>query len=220
MFQSCPSLTTAPVLPAPTLVEGCYGMMFSGCTSLNFVTCLATDISANYCTSNWLDDVASKGTFFTPNTTNWTVGASGIPSGWTRANGEGYPLTPFTLEALMNGEINMINNGIAMKYSKNGGPKITVDPNDGAIINVSEGDKVAFYCNGTNTASYNGIRFVGTANVKAYGNIMSLFDEDNYSTANELPVEEALIALFNSNEKLIDASGLLLPATTLAEYCY
>ena len=34
MFQGCTSLTTAPALPATTLTEFCYGGMFSGCTSL------------------------------------------------------------------------------------------------------------------------------------------------------------------------------------------
>ena len=34
MFQDCTSLTTAPSLPATTLVHGCYQYMFQGCTSL------------------------------------------------------------------------------------------------------------------------------------------------------------------------------------------
>ena len=48
MFQGCFRLTTAPELPAPTLVSCCYQGMFSRCTSLNYVKCLATDISAYY----------------------------------------------------------------------------------------------------------------------------------------------------------------------------
>ncbi len=35
-------LGAAPVLPATTLVYGCYYEMFKGCTSLNNITCLAT----------------------------------------------------------------------------------------------------------------------------------------------------------------------------------
>ena len=34
MFYGCPSLTTAPELPATTLASGCYRYMFSNCTSL------------------------------------------------------------------------------------------------------------------------------------------------------------------------------------------
>ena len=84
MFEGCTSLTTAPALPATTLGDACYISMFSGCTSLNSVTCLATDISASNCTSNWLDGVASSGTFTqAAGMTGWTTGADGIPSGWT-----------------------------------------------------------------------------------------------------------------------------------------
>jgi hypothetical protein len=84
MFGDCTSLTTAPVLPATTLVENCYSDMFSGCTNLSSVTCLATDISANYCTGNWLNGVATTGTFTKASgATSWPTGNSGIPSGWT-----------------------------------------------------------------------------------------------------------------------------------------
>jgi len=78
---------TAPALPATTLAIFCYRSMFQGCTSLNSVTCLATDISASNCTSNWLSGVASTGTFTkAPSMTGWTIdSASGIPTGWTVA---------------------------------------------------------------------------------------------------------------------------------------
>ena len=90
MFEKCSSLTAAPVLPAPTLVDNCYDMMFWGCKNLNSVTCLATDISANDCTFDWLSDVASTGTFTkAPGMTAWTTGADGIPSGWTAIGTDG-----------------------------------------------------------------------------------------------------------------------------------
>jgi hypothetical protein len=37
MFYECTSLTTAPKLPATTLAYGCYSYMFNGCTSLTIV---------------------------------------------------------------------------------------------------------------------------------------------------------------------------------------
>ena len=84
MFEYCTSLTTAPELPATTLASGCYQRMFDSCTNLNYIKCLATDISAYLCTSNWVDVVASSGTFVkAPNMTSWTTGTSGIPTGWT-----------------------------------------------------------------------------------------------------------------------------------------
>ena len=85
MFYGCTSLTTAPELPAPTVAEeGCYANMFYGCSSLNYIKCLATDISGYGCTDYWVDGVASTGTFVKASSmTDWTTGRNGIPSGWT-----------------------------------------------------------------------------------------------------------------------------------------
>lgn len=49
MFSGCTSLTTAPVLPATTLIAGCYSNMFSGCTSLTTAPVLSATTLANYC---------------------------------------------------------------------------------------------------------------------------------------------------------------------------
>lgn len=87
MFAGCTSLTIAPTLSATTLAEYCYYNMFRNCTSLNSVTCLATDISASNCTSYWLYNVASSGTFTKAAGMNdWPRGISGIPSTWTINN--------------------------------------------------------------------------------------------------------------------------------------
>ena len=85
MFQRCTSLTTAPALPATTLTDSCYGGMFYYCSNLNYIKCLATDISASNCTSSWVNYVqTNSGTFIkNPNMTGWTTSTSGIPSGWT-----------------------------------------------------------------------------------------------------------------------------------------
>ena len=84
MFQNCTSLIAAPELPATTLTTRCYQNMFSSCTNLNSIKCLATSISATNCTNNWVNGVASSGTFTKASSmTRWTTGASGIPSGWT-----------------------------------------------------------------------------------------------------------------------------------------
>ena len=83
MFRNCTSLTAAPELPATELIEYCYNNMFRNCTNLNYIKCLATDISATSCTSNWVSEVAPTGTFVKYlNMNNWTTGVSGIPSGW------------------------------------------------------------------------------------------------------------------------------------------
>ena len=87
MFGRCSKLTTAPELPATKLAQNCYGSMFYNCTNLNYIKCLATNISASRCTSNWVSGVASTGTFVkAASMTKWTTGANGIPSGWTVQN--------------------------------------------------------------------------------------------------------------------------------------
>lgn len=91
MFSGCHALTTAPELPATTLVEECYKDMFMYCSHLNSITCLATDISAYKCTSNWVFLVASTGTFYKAEGMNdWELNSvNGIPEGWTVSNAGG-----------------------------------------------------------------------------------------------------------------------------------
>ena len=84
MFYGCGSLQKAPDLPALTLVQGCYYQMFMGCGNMTSLKCLATDISAGYCTNMWLYNVANSGTFIkNAEMSSWTRGANGIPEGWT-----------------------------------------------------------------------------------------------------------------------------------------
>ena len=95
MFAGDIALTKTPVLPATKLKDGCYQRMFYNCRSIVEVTCLATDIAATDCTTEWLFYTADKGTFTknsgirTPDdevdetTQAWTYGPSGIPYNWT-----------------------------------------------------------------------------------------------------------------------------------------
>ena len=84
MFNGCTSLRTAPVLPATTLTTHCYALMFYRCKNLNYIKCLATDISADGCLSNWVKEVITNGTFVKNKNATWDVtGVSGIPTGWT-----------------------------------------------------------------------------------------------------------------------------------------
>ena len=83
MFYGCTSLTTAPALPAKTLAESCYYYMFQNCASLNSITVYADDISALNCTTDWLSNVASSGTFRNLGSVIYPTGTSGIPTGWT-----------------------------------------------------------------------------------------------------------------------------------------
>ena len=84
MFNGCTSLTTAPELLATTLVSRCYNNMFYECPSLNYIKCLATDISAELCLYSWVNGVARTGTFVkAASMSDWTRDENGIPEGWT-----------------------------------------------------------------------------------------------------------------------------------------
>ena len=108
MYYGCTSLTKGSDLPATNLVLNCYYMMYNGCSSLtdtgtlgflvtaesscdrmfqscshlNYIKCLATDISATNCLRNWTNGVSSTGTFIQAEGVEWPRGASGIPTGW------------------------------------------------------------------------------------------------------------------------------------------
>ena len=76
------SITTAPDLLAQVLVYDCYEGMFDDCHNLNYIKCLAKDISASASTLGWVQAVASSGTFVKDANTDWTRGTSGIPTRW------------------------------------------------------------------------------------------------------------------------------------------
>ena len=129
---------------------------------------------------------------------------------------------PLTVQALTDGTI-VVNNPQQypkkMKYSLNGGDKTTMSST--TTIDVSQGDKVQFYGEGTRITSYRGTTIAGgTAQVKVYGNIMSLVDETGFATNTTLTESNTFPALFAGNANLTDASGLLLPATTMKKCCY
>ena len=132
--------------------------------------------------------------------------------------------TPLTIEAITGGNIEVYRPKSGMRYKINDGEMITWTGNltwAEKTITVVAGDKVQFYGNGTTITSYSGTRFNGgTAQVKVYGNIMSLVDETGFATATTLTAEKAFYQLFYNYSALKDVSGLLLPATTLSSNCY
>ena len=94
MFYGCTSLTTAPALPATTLADYCYRHMFHKCTKLNYIKALFTTTPSTTYTSNWVNGVASTGTFVKNKDATWNVtGVHGIPEGWTVVN-----LITFTID--------------------------------------------------------------------------------------------------------------------------
>ena len=246
MFQNCRSLTKAPVLPAASLTAACYQYMFDGCNALNEITCLATNVSATDCLTNWVRNVASIGTFHkAPEMAGWATGTSGIPANWTVEDITTDYQTPFeeqyfTIESLEDG--NTITLTIpavittsymtSVSYSTDNGATWNTTDIDGTAktITVSlanSGDKVLFkglgrtltYGNShDNEQSY----FSASKQYIVYGNIASLLYGDDFEDKTQFPNNSARTyqGLFAYSDELISAQNLVLPYTILAGHCY
>ena len=217
--------------------------MFSGCSSLNYVKCLATDMSAAGCTNNWLGSVAATGTFVKAAAADWSgmttsIDVAGIPEGWTVEDYFDPYSTPLTFEAIETGTINIDNpNTLTIEYNKNGGAWTSVSTNP-INITVDANDVVQFRGNNTCYWASGGsgelvTRFTATNNVYVYGNVMSLIDKTDFATNMTLTEEFALSYLFtapgadiysfysnNTTIKSHASKDLVLPATTLTGTCY
>lgn len=144
---------------------------------------------------------------------------TGYNVSWRMAQTTVTNATPMTLKAITAGTIVVNEPKSGMQYTLNGGAKTALT--ETTTIDVAVGDKVAFYGNGTGITAYNGTTISGgTALCIASGNIMSLVDEAGYNTNTTVPANNAFQGLFSENTKLISASELLLPATTLKNLCY
>ena len=146
--------------------------------------------------------------------------------GWRMTKGDNMLTTPLTLEAKTAGTIHIKKPTVGMKYKKNDEGKVTISTTDDIDINVSAGDKVQFFGNGTDITSYSDDShttdiYDGTAECYIYGNIMSLVNESGFASATSVSAN-AFRNLFADNRKLYNhpTKRLVLPATTLAENCY
>jgi len=138
---------------------------------------------------------------------------------------------PLTLEAIEDGTINVkfdagLDLANPITYTKNG-----VEYSGGTTdyaITVSAGDKVSFHS--TNAAlgkivdlSYKHPTIKPTNRCYIYGNIMSMInDAGDFATDETIGGDYAFYALFRGADKLEShpINDLLLPATTITEYCY
>ena len=233
MFEGCTSLVTAPTLPATTLVEECYSGMFYGCTSLNRITCLAIDISATNCTDNWVNGVCPAGRFTrAEENAYWITGVNGIPNGWEKRI-YGVPVPFFKTKALTDGVIVFeIPSRVtttyltSMSYSTDNDETWTTVNNTSSTVTievpVTANQEVLWVGSGQALAYSTGYfsRFHGTASFNVEGNIMSLIKPDFYDNpVYTLNRNYQFYGLFRSSE-VVDASNLILPATTLYNYCY
>ena len=229
MFYGCSSLTTAPQLPATTLIGYCYQYMFYGCSSLNYIKMLATDVSATDCLTSWVTDVASSGTFVKDASVTLPTGENGIPNGWTIENVNDYSSEYFTIESLEdNNQIGIVDSdarSISISTDKRTWTTVTPNAEPTYFITLNVGGKV--YIKGSNNSYKNNSwpqhgYFTSTGQFNVSGNIMSLIYADDFKNKTTLSSsnDSAFSCLFYNAKKLISAEHLVLPATTLVNYCY
>ena len=137
---------------------------------------------------------------------------------------------PLTFNILSAGTINWTasNTSIAktIDYKLNNGDWILITSNTGSsvpTITVNPGDKIQFRGNntqyGNSSSNYNSFRG-STASFEAEGNIMSLIYGDDFKNRLTISSDYTFESLFEECAKLVSAENLILPATTLANYCY
>ncbi len=137
-----------------------------------------------------------------------------------------YPLDYFTLTSTGSTSVDLNKVGspadIVLEYRKNEGAWTSYTI--GSSVSLSDGETLQFRSDedGNDTFSqgisnYYFIEATGTGTISASGNIMSLLDRSLESVT--VP-QNAFWWLFKSCSKLVGASELELPATSLADYCY
>lgn len=98
-------------------------------------------------------------------------------------------------------------------------------------IPVQAGDKISFYANGTGSTTNNSFMYIHTDYntwCDVYGNIMSLKDgldsdfnpSEDFKSSVTITNDYEFYGLFLNNNSIQDASGVVLPATTLTAHCY
>jgi hypothetical protein len=105
---------------------------------------------------------------------------------------------------------------------------LTIDNTDQSFsVTLGMGEKLYLkgtgnrYAKGYDSGYYS--NFSATGNYVVYGNIMSLLYGDDFASHTSFPTNSNYVfggGLFKNNTTLVSAENMVLPATTLAKYCY
>lgn len=138
-----------------------------------------------------------------------------------------YSLDYLTFRVTNGGTLRWMSNGSgyakAIEYSINDGNWTSITAGSSSYITVATGDVVRF--RGTNTTyagsktNYAGFDSGGTAVFDIEGNIMSLIYGDNFVGQTAMTGTYNFCSIFKLS-KVVSAENLILPATTLTNYCY
>ena len=149
-----------------------------------------------------------------------------------------YSMDYLTFQILENGVIpwkaNTTTKTIEYSLNNRAWTSITSTAN-GVMISVSQGDTIRFrgnnttYCNankeqysgfGLGQAGANGDYVSNAASFNVEGNVMSLIYGDNFINQTSFPSGTYNLCSLFKKAKVVSAENLILPATTLTQYCY
>ena len=126
-----------------------------------------------------------------------------------------------TFEAIEDGKFTFTGTSSnSLSYSLDDGQTWTALASGSASPTVTAGNKIMW--KGTCTPNNNGIgNFSSTGTFNVQGNIMSLLFGDDFTNKTNLTGKDyAFYRLFYQNASIKSAKNIILPATTLASYCY
>lgn len=141
---------------------------------------------------------------------------------WNTKEKTDYSKKYLTFEIVSGGTLVIEKNDNDLYYSKNDADFIQLT-NSYNELPLNEGDIIRFYGNNnTFNNNYNAVfrtKFQTNLHYNVYGNIMSLLYGQNFIGKTSFDYNEVFMYLFFKN-KIISAKNLILPATTLTNYCY
>ena len=128
-----------------------------------------------------------------------------------------FSLLPLYIDAIEDLTIKFSNN---YEYSKDNAT--WTSGTSSTSISASAGERVYFRASGLTATSSAGIGSFTISNGKCNvgGNVMSMAYGAEYKGQIEITLSNQFNSLFKNATLLVDASDLVLPATTLASYCY
>lgn len=205
------------------------------------VEAVGSNLSSNYYTKTQVDDIVSSITgtggdvtkeYVDNAVSNAVDEAADYTDDAISKSNLSYEKQYLTFEAITQGNITIITQGETpefktISYSTDNGSTwndITTSTTEQTLATLNIGDKLLV--KGLNNSyavdNDNYTKFGGTAQVKLYGNIMSLIYGDNFIGQTIFPSESSnnFARLFEGNTKIIDAENLILPVTTLTNNCY
>ena len=149
-------------------------------------------------------------------TTNYVIGDL-IESGSPDCSID-YSTLYLTLQALESGTFGF--SASTVNYSTDSGSTWNTLA-QGNTISVNQGDEVLFKMSGAIPNSNTGIgTFTSSGRFNVYGNIMSMQESDNFATATTIANYNYYFKRLFAESKVVSAENMVLPATTLRNFCY